>query len=282
MKYYVITPAKNEEKFITFTLESMIRQTFKPVKWIIVDDGSTDNTKKIVEEYAKLHTWIEIISKDNKQEKKLYGSKVIRAFNAGYALIKKEEYDFIVKWDADLSFPPDYFQQVADAFSNNKSLGICGGYIVENGRDFEMKSSRHPRVQGAVKSVSAKCFNDIGGFLEENGWDGIDMLHAAYLGWEVKNIPVRIIHHRIQTTEYRSPNFFYNNGIAHYKQGNDLFLTFIRFIVLLRQKPYIIMSLSYVSGYLKAYFLREPKYVNKGLAKFIRSYHYQRLFNLKR
>ena len=282
MKYYVITPAKNEEKFIGFTLESMIKQTLKPEKWIIVDDGSTDKTKEIVEKYTKEHSWIEIVSIDNKQEQKLYGSKVIRAFNAGYKLVKDKEYDFIVKWDADLSFPPTYFQQIADAFTNNKKLGICGGYIVEKETDVAVKSLRHPRVQGAVKSVSAKCFRDIGGFLEENGWDGIDMLHAAYLGWEVGNIPVSIIHHRIEASEYRSMKFFYNNGVTHYKQGNDLFLTFIRVIVLLKQKPYFIMSVSYLSGYLNAFFSGEPKSVDKGLAKFIRSYHYKRLLSFKR
>jgi len=282
MKYYVITPAKNEERFITFTLESMIKQTLKPEKWVIVDDGSTDRTKEIVEKYAKDHAWIEIVSMHNKQEQKLYGSKVIRAFNAGYTLVKDKEYDFIVKWDADLSFPPDYFQQIADAFAANRSLGICGGYIVEKEADLAVKSLRHPRVQGAVKSVSAKCFRAIGGFLEENGWDGIDMLHAAYLGWEVGNIPVSILHHRIEASEYRSASFFYNNGVTHYKQGNDLFLTFIRFIVLLKQKPYLLMSMSYLGGYLKALLSREPKSVDKGLAKFIRSYHYKRLLSFKR
>jgi glycosyltransferase involved in cell wall biosynthesis len=282
MKYFVITPAKNEEMFISFTLESMIKQTLKPCKWIIVDDGSTDKTKEIIGKYIKEYPWIEMVSIHNKHEQKLYGSKVIRAFNVGYKLIKDEGYDFIVKWDADLSFSANYFQTISDAFSANKKLGICGGYIVDKDINAEIKELRHPRVQGAIKSVSAKCFKDIGGFLEENGWDGIDMLHAAYLGWDVENIPLNVIHHRTEATEYRSKNFFLNNGITHYKQGNDLFLTFIRFVVLLKQKPYLIMSLSYFLGYIRSWLVREPKSVDKEFAKFIKSYHYKRLLSFER
>lgn len=282
MRYFVVTPAKNEEKFITFTLDSMVKQQLKPVKWIIVDDGSTDKTREIAEKYKKEHDWIEIISIDNKQEQKLYGSKVIRAFNAGYKLIKDEKYDFIVKLDADLSFAPEYFKDIATAFTNNKKLGICGGFIVEKESDFVTKSSRFPRVQGAIKSVKAECFRDIDGFIEANGWDGLDLLKALYLGWEVGNIPLPVIHHRIETAEYRSLKFFQSNGFTHNMQGNDWFLTFIRAIFMLKEKPYFIVSFSYLKGYIQGVFSKEPKHVDKDLAKFIRSYHYKRLLNLKR
>lgn len=282
MKYYIITPAKNEEAFIVFTLESMVKQTLKPVKWIIVDDGSTDKTRQIIQKYSDQNNWIEIVSIDNKQERKSYGSKVIRAFNVGYKLIKDQPSDFIVKLDADLSFPENYFQSIADAFAVNAKLGICGGYIVENENDREIKASRFPRVEGAVKSVRTTCFNAIGGFLEENGWDGLDLLKALYLGWEVGNIPVNVLHHRPETAEYRSLNFFYNNGITHYRQGNDLLLTFIRTIFMLKKKPLFLAGLKYLQGYIKAWTSNEKKMVDDGFAKFIRHYHYRRILNFKR
>lgn len=282
MKYYVITPAKNEEKFIKFTLDSMVNQLLKPARWIIVDDGSTDNTKQIVEQYQKDHKWIDIVTIDNKQEQKLYGSKVIRAFNAGLKLIKDEQYDFIVKLDADLSFPPEYFRDIANAYTANPKLGICGGFIVEKESDFVTKSSRYPRVQGAVKAVRAQCFKDIDGFMEANGWDGIDLLKAMYLGWEIGNVPIKVIHHRIEGTEYRSMKFFQSNGYTHYMQGNDLFLTFVRGVFMLREKPHVIVSLNYLKGYFEGMFSGQPKYVDKKFAKFIRKYHYKRLLNFKR
>lgn len=281
-KYYVITPAKNEEKYIAFTLDSMIKQTIKPLKWIIVDDGSTDRTVEIIKKYQKDNDWIEIISLDNKQEQKLYGSKVIRAFNAGYNLVKDKKFDFIVKLDADLSFTPDYFKEIATAFDKNSKLGICGGFIVENEDDFVKKNLRYPRVQGAIKSVRTECFKDIDGFMEANGWDGLDMLKALFLGWEVGNIPFKVLHLRPQTFEYRSLNFFQSNGYTHYVQGNDLFLTIVRVMVLLKEKPYLFASMSYLKGYLKALFSNEPKLVDKELSKFIRLYHYKRLLNFKR
>ena len=282
MKYYVITPAKNEERFISFMLESMVHQTLKPIKWIIVDDGSTDKTKEIIEGYRKKHEWIEMVSIDNKQEQKLYGSKVIRAFNVGYNLIKDKEYDFIAKFDADLSLQPDYFQQIANAFTQNNKLGICSGYIVERESDTAKAYSYRTYVPGAVKSIQTRCFKEIGGFVEANGWDGLDQLKAMYLGWEVAHIPITIIHHRPITTEYRSLSFFYNNGIAHYRLGNNFFLAVIRFILNIREKPYFLASINYFKGYLKAAISNEPKLVDEKLAKFIRAHHYKKILNFNR
>jgi glycosyltransferase involved in cell wall biosynthesis len=282
MKYYVVTPAKNEEKYISFTIESMIRQNLKPIKWIIVDDGSTDKTKEIVEKYSKEHSWIEVMSIENKEEKKLYGSKVVKAFNVGYNTVKNNEFDFIVKLDADLSFPPNYFEDVAKAFTANDKLGICAGYVVMDESGLAQKKAQQTYIVGAIKAVRSKCFKAIGGFAEANGWDGLDQLSALYLGWKVEHIDVTVIHHRPPTTEYRSLQFFYNNGVAHYRSGNDLFLTLIRSIVQLKQKPYLSASLNYFKGYMKARADKEPMLVDEGLAKFIRSYHYKRLLNFKR
>jgi poly-beta-1,6-N-acetyl-D-glucosamine synthase len=161
-------------------------------------------------------------------------------------------------------------------------LGIVGGYLIEEESDYEKKVAQLPYVKGAIKSVRAACFKEIGGFVEANGWDGLDQLKSMYLGWEVKHIPLKVVHHRIQTTEYLSLDFFYNNGIAHYRMGNNLFLTLIRSIIHLKEKPYVLASLSYFRGYLKAAVSIEPRLVDKDLAKFIRSYHYKKILKLKR
>ncbi len=282
MKYYIVTPAKNEEKYIHHTLKSVTQQTLKPAGWIIVDDGSTDNTLGIAEQYEKRFDWIKVISLNNKGEKKLYGSKVIRVFNFGFEQIQDTDFDFIVKLDADLTLPLNYFEEIARAFSKNQTYGICGGYIIEKERDFEKKRARQTYVQGAIKSVRMDCFNAIGGFAEANGWNGLDQLKALYMGWEVVNLPLKVIHHRPQTTEYRSIKFFENNGIAHYRVGNDIFLTLIRTLMGIRKKPYLLASLSYFRGYLKAALSKEPRLVDKHLARFIRNYHYKRLLHFKR
>lgn len=282
MNYYVITPAKNEEKYISFILESMVKQELKPLKWIIVDDGSTDRTREIIEKYQKDHDWIEVSTIINNGEVKLYGSKVIKAFNKGFDLIKDKEYGFVVKLDADLTLPTNYFKEISNEFSENSKLGICGGYIVEKENDFKIKMARQPFVEGAIKSVKKECFNAIGGFLQENGWDGIDQLKARYLKWEVKNIPIKVYHHRPETSEYASLKLFFNNGTTHYKLGSDFFLTLIRSLLMLRKKPYLLASFSYLKGYIQAVLSRTPKLVDKELGDYIKAYHYKRLFTFKR
>ena len=130
MDYVIITPAKNEEKYIRYTLDSVVNQTLKPVEWIIVNDGSTDRTAEIVEEYVKKHVWIKLIT-IRKNEKRAPGSKVVRAFYSGYTKIKKD-YDVISKLDADLTLPINYFRKVIDSFQDEKKVGLCGGYCKIN------------------------------------------------------------------------------------------------------------------------------------------------------
>lgn len=282
MNYYVITPAKNEEKYITFILESMVNQELKPLKWIIVDDGSSDKTNEIISSYQKNNDWIEVIKSNDLVQVKLYGSKVIRAFNKGFNLIKDKDFDFVVKLDADLTLPPNYFKEIANEFSKNSKLGICGGYIVEKESDLKTKMARQPFVEGAIKSVKKECFIAIGGFLQENGWDGIDQLKAKYLKWDVKNIPIKVYHHRPETSEYLSLSLFFNNGATHYKLGSDFFLTLIRSFLMLRNKPYLLASFYYLKGYSQAALSRTPKLVDKELSNYIKAYHYKRLFTFKR
>lgn len=282
MNYYVITPAKNEEKYITFILESMVNQELKPLKWIIVDDGSSDRTNEIISSYQKNNDWIEVIKSNDLVQLKLYGSKVIRAFNKGYNLVKDKDFDFIVKLDADLTLPPNYFKEISNEFSKNSKLGICGGYITEQDSDLAMKMTRHAFVEGAIKSVRKECFEAIGGFLQELGWDGLDQYKARYLGWEVGNIPIQVLHHRPENSDYRSLNLFLERGIVHYKQGNDLFLTLIRSVLMLKRKPYFFGSIYYIKGYLKSVFANTEKIEDKGFRDYLRNYHYKRLFKFKR
>ena len=281
MKYVVITPVKNERDFIRFTLDSVISQSLQPEEWIIVDDGSTDNTVEIIRSYQQQIPWIKLVQLNTHAEKKLYGSKVIHAFNEGLKNVQKK-YDFIVKLDADLTLPSNYFEEVARCFSEYPKVGICGGYTVEKQGDFEAKQKMSDYVQGPIKSVRKECFAAIGGFIEENGWDGFDQLHAMYLGWEVRHIPLAVIHHRIPTTEYRSLSLFFNNGKTHYRLGNNFFLTLVRTLFRIFEKPYILGSLSYFSGWMTSYINRAERLVDKDLAKFIRKYHYRRILSSKR
>ena len=184
-RYLIISPVKDEEKYVEFTLQSVTRQTLRPILWIIVDDGSTDKTQEIVGRYARAYPAIRLIRNPNSGVRQT-GSAVIRAFNCGYEYIGNVDYDFIVKLDCDLSFEPDYFERLLRKLSNEKRLGIASGIYMEK----NSFNSRQPVVMpcyhaaGACKVLSGECFNEIRGFIAEAGWDTVDEIRAMARGWK--------------------------------------------------------------------------------------------------
>src|SRR5947209_1773572 len=106
LSYVLITPARNESKFIESTIQSVIKQTLLPLKWVIVSDGSTDGTDDIVKKYAISHTWIELVRMPERQERHFAGK--VYAFNAGYERVRNVEYDIVGSLDADVSFDEEY------------------------------------------------------------------------------------------------------------------------------------------------------------------------------
>ena len=141
-KYVIITPARDEESYIRSTIESMLAQTILPAEWVIVNDGSTDGTGKIIDEYSARYPWIRAVHRTNRGFRKA-GGGVVDTFNDGYRTLTCKDWDFIVKLDGDLSFEPDYFEKCFANFENEPSLGVGGGVIcyIENGpKSFEAES----------------------------------------------------------------------------------------------------------------------------------------------
>ena len=109
-RFVIVSPVKDEERHIEFTLQSVTSQKLKPELWVIVDDGSRDSTPEIVQRYLSIYPFIRLVSNPHTGVRQT-GSGVIRAFNYGYNTIGAMDYDFIVKLDCDLSFEPDYFEE---------------------------------------------------------------------------------------------------------------------------------------------------------------------------
>lgn len=279
MNYIIITPAYNEEKYIRFTLDSVVKQSILPKEWIIVNDGSTDDTEKIVKEYLEKYYWIKLIN-NKSQHARSCGSKVIRAFNIGYNNIDYNEFDFIVKLDADLTLPANYFQEVSKTFLNNPKIGLCGGYCVNKKNNKLIKEeSPNYHIRGAFKSIRKECWTDIGGFKEVLGWDGLDEMTAMFKGWETKNLNLAVIHHRPTASAYNRFALAKNHGIANYRNGGNVPLAFIRSCVRVFQKPYFIIGIGFLIGYFEAFLKKYNKYVDKDLAKFINNFHMKRILN---
>lgn len=279
LKYVIITPAKNEDKYIEYTINSVCSQTLRPFEWIIVDDSSSDNTPLIVEKYASIHNWIKLVKKNNYAEKRSGGSKVVRAFNTGLNNLTLNDYDFIVKLDADLTLPNYYFDFVANEFQKNNKIGICGGIcaIKKDGKILDEKSAEY-HIRGPIKAYRKECFQEIGGLMETFGWDGIDEFLAMYHGWELKRLSnLKVIHHR--ETGKETGQFLYSIKIGDfcYKIGYDPFLLFLRSLNrAFSANINLISGIGVFGGYLKAIF-STPKILTKEQRMFIRHFQYSRI-----
>lgn len=278
--YVIITPAHNEEEYIKFTLDSVVAQTMQPAQWIIVDDGSTDETPNIIQNYADRNSWIKLVKINPNEKKREGGAKVVRAFNHGYEALDVDDYLFVVKLDADLTLPPEYFERIGEIFLSDPKVGMCGGMlsIFENG-DWKTEQSASYHLRGAIKAYRKQCFNQIGGLVPTLRWDSLDEMKAMSLGWEVKILPIEVKHLRKTSTLINNglKNSFID-GKQHYKHGYDLFLAMCRSIVFgFRIKPYIISSLSFLIGFVTALLTRTEKEVDRDLEKFIRKFQYNRI-----
>jgi poly-beta-1,6-N-acetyl-D-glucosamine synthase len=278
-RYVIITPAKNEAEYIRSILESVTTQTLPPAQWIIVDDGSTDETPVIVAEYAARFHWIKCCSILTTHETRSGGGKVVRAFNKGLAALTITDYEFIVKLDADLTIPSRYFEEVARSFAAYPRLGLCGGYcVVEKGNKLVREKSASYHVRGAFKAYRVACFEDIHGLRPIWNWDGVDEMDAMYKNWQVCTLDLPVVHHRPTSHLYNPYRHAYKSGQEHFKMGSSLLLTLVRTTVRIGQQPCLLGGLCFLAGYLWAFIKREDKIIEPGLIKFTNRFHLKRLY----
>lgn len=186
MKYYIIIPAHNEEAFLADTLNSVLRQTVLPKKVVVVNDNSADGTEAIIDTFLALSPIFEKLNITSSPEH-MPGSKVINAFNKGLALFD-DQYDVLVKLDADLVLPDHYLEKITYIFKGHPNAGIAGGFIYEKDAKEQWKLN-HPmdknHVRGAFKAYSKACFKAIGGLRSAMGWDTVDELVARFHEYEI-------------------------------------------------------------------------------------------------
>lgn len=182
--YAVVTPVRDEVGNLPRTIAAMLAQSHRPVRWVIVDDGSRDGTREIAEACAAEHQWVRVIDSDQ-GEGRSRGGRIVRNFKAGLRSVD-ETPEFVVKMDADVFIPPHYFEWIATTFARVGRAGILGGltYLFDGVRWALAPNSLH-NTSGTVKSYRSTCLQEIGGLQESMGWDGIDEYAARARGWEV-------------------------------------------------------------------------------------------------
>lgn len=283
VKYVLITAAHNEQDFIEKTILSVINQLNKPTEWIIVSDGSTDNTESIVKKYASENSFIKLII-NKRREGRDFASKVY-ALTIGLKNIQTSEYDYIGILDADVSFGNDYYSSLIEEFEKNPKLGIAGGkyFDIIRGKKVPVYSSPYS-VRGATQFFRKECFDQVGGLIpmKYGGEDAAACFLARMHGWETKNIDSLIVLHNRPTglTGSHILKTRFMDGFVENNLGYHPLFQFVKCIKRTFENPYFIGSILRFTGFWSAYLKREKRIVSKELIKFIREEQLSRIINL--
>lgn len=276
--YVLVTPARNEAEFIELTLQSVAAQTVKPLKWVIVSDGSTDGTDEIVSRYASQYPWIQLLRIPERKERHFAGK--VHAFNAGYAVVKDLQADIVGSLDADISFDEDFFSFLLSKLAQNPELGLVGAPFKDTSMyDYRFVSIEH--VSGACQLFRRACFEDIGGYVpvKSGGIDHIAVLTARMKGWKTRTFTEKIcLHHRkIGTAERGALAAKYRVGILDYALGGHPLWEVFRTIYQMSKKPYVIGGLALLAGYITAGIRGDERPISKELVEFRRREQMKRL-----
>jgi glycosyltransferase involved in cell wall biosynthesis len=277
MNYFIVIPSYNEEKYIALTLESLVNQTVLPTKIIVVNDNSTDDTAAIVSEFAKKYSFITLVNTTS-QAIHLPGSKVVRAFQKGFETIN-ESFDIIVKLDADLILPKNYFEMIIEHLKSDDSIGMVGGFAyINKNEDWILENlTDKDHIRGAFKSYRKACFEQIGGLKPAMGWDTVDELIAQFYGWKVKTDASLKIKHLKPTGANYNKSARYKQGEAFYSLGYGFLITVIASLKLAILKKGPFLFLDYLIGFWKAKITKKPLLVTLEQAKFIRNYRWRKM-----
>ena len=298
-RYCLITPCRDEAKYARRTIESVLHQTSQPALWIIVDDGSTDDTPHILAEYAAKIPYIRIVTRANRGDRKL-GSGVIEAFDAGYATIDPGDFEYVCKFDLDLDLPPTYFQQLMQRMEADPRLGTGSGkpyfhrgapasttiYPIDPTKaDYVSEKCGDENSVGMIKFYRTRCFTQIGGFVRMLMWDGIDCHRCRMNGWVAASWDdpqLRFEHLRPMGTSHK--NWWtgrVRHGVGQYFMGTGPIYMLASGLYRMTRPPLLVGGLAMLCGYSKAWLKREPRYGDDEFRRFLRSYQWSCLLRGK-
>lgn len=288
VNYVIVSPCRNEADFMLNTLDSVVKQSLLPALWVIVDDGSTDETPNILADYAARFDFIQIVTRINRGHRSV-GPGVIEAFYEGLDTVDVKQFDFICKLDLDLIIPTRYFETLIQRMADNPRLGNCSGkpyYIDKVTGNFVSEGCGDENAIGASKFYRRECFEDIGGFVRQVMWDGIDGHRCRQLGW----VAMSWDEPDIQFTHLRPMGSSQQNiiagrmrhGFGQYFMGTGFIYMFASGIFRMSRPPYLVGGLAMMWGYLRSWFKRVPRFEDAELSAFIRRYQWACLLKGKR
>jgi len=276
----LVTAARNEEAFIEKTIQSVVSQTVRPRRWVIVNDGSTDHTATIARRYAALHDWIEVVDMPEHRDRS-FAAKA-HCFAAGYGRAKTVDHDIVGNVDADISFDRDHLAFLLERFAEDPDLGVVGTIFKEDGYSSETDSFEgHTHVAGQCQLFRRRCFEDIGGYLpnKAGGIDWMAVITARMKGWKTRSFREKwYFHHRSLGTAGRgtlASRFFYGER-DYYIGGHPLWELF-RVGYQMSKRPYVFGGLAIGLGYGWAALRRIDRPVSDEFMRFHRNEQMQKL-----
>lgn len=283
LHYVLVTPARNEAAFIEQTIRSVVSQKARPLKWVIVSDGSTDATDEIVTKYLAEHDWMQLISLPDRLERHFAGK--VGAFNQGYEWLKHVPYDIIGNLDADISIDDeDYFSFLLNRFAENPRLGVGGTPFREMGQQYDYRFVSIEHVSGACQLFRRECFEAVGGYkpIKGGGVDWVAVTTARMLGWTTRTYLEKVcFHHRaIGTGGGKKLDAYFRFGRQDYYLGGHPLWEIFRSIYQMKNRPYVLGGISLLAGYSWAGLTGVEKVVSKDLETFRRQEQLSRLKKL--
>lgn len=273
MRYVLITPARNEEKHIGGTIQSVVGQTVLPERWVIVDDGSTDRTAEIVRDFTSRYPWIELVIRPERADRSFAGK--VYAFNAGLERVKSLSFEVLGNLDSDVSFEPDYLAFLLQKFEDDPKLGVAGTPFVEEGYDSGKDSFEgENHVAGACQLFRYECFKEVGGFIPNRagGVDWIAVTTARMKNWKTRSFAEKRIHHHrpIGTAQRNELSAMYAHGQKDYYLGGSPVWQLFRAGYRMKKKPVVVGGASLLLGYCSAAIRRVKRPVSPELMRFHR------------
>jgi len=274
-RYVLISPCRDEAAYLRTTIETVAAQTVPPTKWIIVDDGSTDETPKILEEAAARYPFIEIVQRQDRGERKV-GPGVIEAFYDGLSHVDLDAFDYLCKFDVDLDMPPRYFETLMERMEADPFIGTCSG------KPYFRNTATSPLISemcgdensvGMTKFYRVECFREIGGFVREVMWDGIDGHTCRMRGWVAcswDEPDLRFVHLRPMGSSHKGVlTGRMRHGFGQYFMGTRFDYMTASAIFRMTRPPYVLGGLAMWWGYVRSALRRAPRFENREFRQFL-------------
>ncbi len=278
--YVLITPVRNEENTIEQTIQSVCNQTIQPTEWVIVSDGSIDNTNSIIHKWTRLHSFINPVYLENRPSRNF--ASVVYVTEQGLKALRCKTYSYIGLLDADVRFSKSYFEILINHFNENPKLGLVGGIVYDI---IDCRPVRHHQrmddVAGATQFFSRPCFESIGQLIPipEGGWDALTCITARANGYLTKTCPDVVVEHlkprnAADGHPYRR---CWNNGVREYALGNHPVFELLKCIHRTLEHPIAIGGLLRWTSFCYCHLRRRRRVIDAATVNLVRSEQMTRL-----